>query len=280
MQLLSRLLLPFVAACAIACDAGAAGFSSGSSQAGEVAHFSPDQVIAFAKKVERTMAAKGARVAVLARMGRPPSELPEGMHFTHVAFAVYSEITTSDGRKMPGYAIHNLYQQDNRPDVSDLVQDYPVDFFAGVAQLEAGILIPSPGLQQRLLELIASPTYKVLHDPHYSVIANPYTLGRQNCTEFVLDVINAAIYQTDDIRVIKANEKTYFVAQPVNVNPLKLMMGAMFSAEVSTSDQNGTPVTATFERLVDYLTKYDTGSISLNVLPDTAASAGPVAAAR
>jgi hypothetical protein len=249
-------------------QAGASGFSSSSSQPGEEVHFKPEQVVAFAKKVEKTLAARGARVAVLARMGRPLSELPQGMHFTHVAFAVYSEITTADGRKVPGYAIHNLYQQNDHPDVSELVQDFPVDFFAGVALLEAGIIIPSPELQARLLSVIASPTYKQLHDPHYSVIANPFTLGRQNCTEFVLDVVNAAIYQTGDIKVIKANEKAYFVAQPVNVNPFKLMLGAMFSAEVSTADQSGAAVTATFEKLGEYLTKYDAGSQVIAVLPD------------
>jgi hypothetical protein len=267
MQPLLRIL--FVTfALAFFIDGNAAGFSSSSSGAGEEVHFKPEQVITFAKKVERTLAAKGARVAILARMGRPPSELPEGMHFTHVAFVVYSEITTADGRKVPGYSIYNLYQQDSHPDVSDLVQDFPVDFFAGVAQLEAGIIIPSPDLQARLLEVIASSSYAALHDPHYSVIANPYTLGRQNCTEFVLDVINSAIYQTSDIKVIKANEKTYFVAQQVNVNPFKLLLGSMFSAEVSTSDQPGPPVTATFEKIGEYLQKYDAGSTVMMVLPD------------
>lgn len=268
MRYLLRSLLIALATLAVGVDAHAGGFSSSSSQAGEQAHFKPEQIVAFAKKVERSLAAKGARVAILARMGRPVSELPEGMHFTHVAFAVYSEITTSDGRIVPGYAIQNLYQEDDHPDVSDLVQDFPVDFFAAVAQLEAGVIIPSAELQRRLLEVIASPTYKALHDPHYSVIANPYTLGRQNCTEFVLDVVNAAIYETSDIRTIKANEKAYFVAQPVNVNPLKLMLGAMFSAEVSTSDQPGPPATATFEKLAEYLQKYDAGSTVVTILPD------------
>lgn len=267
MQLLLRLLLTALIAAA-SLDINAAGFSSSSSQAGEEAHFKPEKVIAFAKKVERTLAEKGARVAILARMGRPLSELPEGMHFTHVAFAVYSEITTSDGRKVPGYSIYNLYQENDHPDVSNLVQDFPVDFFAGVAQLEAGIIIPSAELQHRLLGVIASPSYKALHDPHYSVIANPYTLGRQNCTEFVLDVINASIYQTSDMKVIKANEKAYFVAQPVNVNPFKLMLGTMFTAEVSMSDQSGQPLTATFEKLGEYLQKYDAGSMVTTVLPD------------
>ncbi|HTN65873.1 MAG TPA: DUF2145 domain-containing protein [Burkholderiaceae bacterium] len=252
---------------AFAANVWASSFSSSSSQAGEEIHFKPGEIIAFAKKVERTMGEKGARVAILARMGRPASELPEGMHFTHVGFAVYSSITTSDGRSVPGYAIYNLYQRDGRPDISDLVNDYPVDFFAGVAQLEAGVLIPSPDLQQKLLDVIASPTYAALHEPHYSVIANPYTLGRQNCTEFTLDVINAAMYGTSDINVIKAKEKESFVAQPVNVSPLKLIFGSMLSAEVSTSDQSGQPVTATFERIAEYLAQYDKGSSVLTVLP-------------
>ena len=264
-QLRTLILLVAVAITPIA---NAVGLSSNGSKSGEPAHFQPEQIIQFSKKVEKTLAAKGARVAILSRMGRPPSELPEGMHYTHAAFAVYSEITTSDGRALHGYAMYNEYQDNVHPDVSSLVQDYPVDFFAGVAELEAGIIIPSPELQKRLLEVIASPTYNSLHDPHYSAIANPYTLGRQNCTEFVLDVINAAIYQTDDIKRIKASEKAYFIAQPVNVNPFKLMLGSMFSAEVSTSDQPGAPVTATFERIADYLQKYDSGSEVITVLPE------------
>lgn len=246
----------------------AQGFSSSSSAATEVAHFKPEQIVKFAKKVERTLGATGARVAIIARMGRPASELPEGMHFTHVALAVYSEITAANGEKMRGYAIHNLYQQDGQPDVSDLVQDYPVDFFAGVATLESGLIIPSPELQARLLNVISSPTYKQLHQRDYSVFANPYSLGRQNCTEFVLDVVNAAIYQTSDISVIKVNTKAYFVAQPVKVSPFKLMLGSMFSAEVSTADHLGQPVTATFERIADYLQKYDQGSMVKTIYPD------------
>jgi len=243
----------------------ATSFSGSSAQAAP--RFPIEQIIGFAKKVERTLASEGARVAILARMGRPLSDMPEGMHFTHVAFAVYSNITLANGSTVPGYAIYNLYQKDDRPDVSTLAQDFPVDFFAGVAQLEAGILIPSPELQQRLLEVISSPTYAVLHEPRYSLIANPYTLGRQNCTEFVLDVVNAAIYQTSDINVIKANTKAYFKAQPVNVNPFKLMLGSMFSTEVSTSDQRGKPVTATFEKITEYLQTYDHGSKVLTLTP-------------
>ncbi|MCX7193296.1 MAG: DUF2145 domain-containing protein [Proteobacteria bacterium] len=267
MKIKELLCAALLGTCLLATLPVQAGSFSSSSAAAEI-KFTPEQIIKFAKQVEKTLAAKGAHVAILARMGRPASELPEGMHFTHVAFVVYSQITAADGRTLPGYAIYNLYQQDKHPDVSDLVQDFPVDFFAGVAVLEAGIIIPSAKLQQRLLDVINSPTYAALHDPHYSLIANPYTLGRQNCTEHTLDVISAAIYQTGDIKRIKANEIAYFKAQPVNVNPFKLALGSLFSSEISTSDQPDAPVTATFETIAKFLQKYDKGAEEITVTPE------------
>lgn len=237
------------------------------SQAGGTPQFPAEQIIKFSKQVEKTLASKGARVAIVARVGRPPAELPAGMHFTHVSFAVYSQVTTTDGRTLPGYAIYNLYQRDEKPDTSSLVQDFPVDFFSGAASMEAGIIIPSAQLQKRLLETITSATYQKLHDPHYSAIANPYTLGRQNCTEHTLDIINAAIYQTDDIKLIKAAEKKYYTAQIVNVSGFKLMLGTIFSSDITLSDQPSEPVTATFETITDYLKKYDAGSEMFIITP-------------
>lgn len=262
-----RFIICFLSFWLVCSSASAASFSSASTASGETPHFKAEEVIAFAKKVERTLADKGVRVAILARMGRPLSEMPPNMHFTHVAFIVYSQIQTADGRTLPGYAIHNLYQYDDHPDRSHLVQDFPVDFFAGVAQMEAGIIIPSPELQARLLSVIGSPAYQSLHEPRYSVIANPYNEGRQNCTEFTLDVINSAIYQTSDVKQLKSIAKKYFVAQTVEVNAFKLMLGSIFSSEVSMSDQDGKPVTATFERIGDYLRQYDQGMEVLTVLP-------------
>ncbi|MGV8074898.1 MAG: DUF2145 domain-containing protein [Syntrophobacteraceae bacterium] len=243
--------------------------AEGSSQSGGTTHFKPEEVTAFSKKVERTLAEKGARVALVARVGRPRDKLPRGMNFTHAGFAVYSQITVADGRQIPGYAMYNLYQSNEKPNASNLVQDYPLEFFAAVEVLEAGVIIPSPELQKRLLEVIASPVYQKLHNPKYSVIASPFTLELQNCTEYTLDVIMAAIYKTDDLKVIKANEKAYFEAQPVHVNPIKLAFGSMFSAEVALSDHQGPPVTATFETISRFLKKYDNATEILTITPDS-----------
>jgi hypothetical protein len=262
-----HLIICILSLCLWGTAAAAPGFSSASSGGGETTNFKAEEIITFAKKVERTLASKGAHVAILARMGRPLSEMPRGMRFTHVAFVVYSQIQTADGRTLPGYAIHNLYQYDDKPNTSRLVIDYPVDFFSGVAHMEAGILIPSAELQQRLIKVIASPAYAAVHEPRYSVIANPYNEGRQNCTEFILDVINSAIYQTSNVKQLKQVAQKYFVAQPVEVNPFKLLLGSVFSAEVTTTDHPSRPVTATFERISDYLLKYDQGAEVLTVKP-------------
>lgn len=231
--------------------------SAGSSQAEGEIFFDPETIIAFSKKVEKSIAKEGARVAIIARVGRDKKSLPEGINYTHTAMAVYSQITTADGRKLPGYAIYNLYQKTGKPDASELVIDYPVDFFAGVQVLEAGIIIPTPALQKKLLSVIASGTYKKLHNPNYSVIANPFTLELQNCTEHTLDMIFSAIYKTDDIKQIKANQKAYFTPQPVNVSPLKLIFGSMFVSDVAMSDHPGSPVTTTFTTIANFLEQYN-----------------------
>jgi hypothetical protein len=262
-----HLIICILSLCLWGTAVAAPGFSSASSGGGETTNFKAEEIITFAKKVERTLASKGAHVAILARMGRPLSDMPRGMRFTHVAFVVYSQIQTADGRTLPGYAIHNLYQYDDKPNTSRLVIDYPVDFFSGVAHMEAGILIPSAELQQRLIKVIASPAYAAVHEPRYSVIANPYNEGRQNCTEFVLDVINSAIYQTSNVKQLKQVAQKFFVAQPVEINPFKLLLGSVFSAEVTTSDHPSRPMTATFERISDYLLKYDQGAEVLTVKP-------------
>jgi len=227
------------------------------SAAGGEPQFKAEQIVAFAKRVEKTMAAHGARVAILGRVGRPVADLPAGFHFTHVAFAVYSQIKTTDGRSIPGYAIYNLYQDEDHPDHSSLVTDYPVDFFASVYELKTDILIPRPELQRQLLRVIDSETYRKLHNPAYSVVANPYNHKFQNCTEHTLDVLNAAIYHTDDIDVIKADERAYFKAQQVKINPLKMLAGMVTMPDLKVTDQKHGIRTASFTTIARYLKQYD-----------------------
>ena len=219
--------------------------------------FSPEAIATFSKDVEHFAASQGARAFIIARRGRPEADLPEGVRFTHTAIAVYSSIELSNGEIVKGYAIHNLYQDAQDQDVSHLITDYPVDFFWGAYALEAGIIIPTVELQSELIALYSEDKAKTLHNPNYSVIANPFNSQRQNCTEYTLDLVNAAVYSTTDIGRIKANVNAYFKPEELKVSRAKLTLGSMFSEGITLKDHNRKVVTATFGSISDFMDTYD-----------------------
>ncbi|TPH15779.1 DUF2145 domain-containing protein [Litorilituus lipolyticus] len=227
---------------------------AGSTQIAEPKH-SVKEITTFAKQVEKYAAKQGARAFIIARMGRPKKDLPKGISFTHTAIAVYSDIQLGNGKTARGYAIHNLYQNEGQLDTSSLVIDYPTDFFWGAEELKAGIIIPSQELQHRLIEAITSGTHRTVHNSNYSVIANPFNSQFQNCTEHTLDVINASIYQTTNIKRLKRNAKSYFQPQRVQTSRFKLMLGSAFMDDVTTKDHDGKVYTTTFTTIAKYLKK-------------------------
>ena len=238
------------------------------SQGNKEATIEPEKIVKFAKDMEKYAAAQGARAFIIARVGRPAKDLPKGIHYTHTAIAVYSDIQLANGETAQGYAIHYLYQLDDKPNRSQLIQDYPVDFFWGVQALKAGIIIPSEEIQTRLINLIANGDNKKLHNPHYSVIANPMNSQRQNCTEHTLDLINAAIYQTIDIAQLKANTQAHFTPQRVRTSRFKLMFGSMLMDEVTTKDHKGKVATTTFGSINIYLSQYNLAKHSVTFYAD------------
>lgn len=233
------------------------------SQAKQTATHKPEQIVSFAKNVEKYAAGQGARAFVIARVGRPQKDLPRGIRFTHTAVALYSDITLDDGELVKGYAIYNLYQKADQLNQSQLITDYPADFFWGADQLTAGIIVPTQEIQTRLIDIITTGKNQQLHNNNYSVIANPMNAQLQNCTEHTLDMLNAAIYQTVDIAKLKANTKAYFTPQRVHTSRVKLMFGSMLQDDITTKDHTGKVATSTFTSIAQYLAKYDLASQSV-----------------
>ena len=212
--------------------------------------------IHFSKRVERVLAAHRADVAIVARVGRPRKSLPEPLRFTHVGIAVYSQIETTQGQRLPGYIFYNLYQARTNKLTSYLAQDSAVNFFAQVVELEAGILIPNGEIQRRLREFVTSAQYEALHRPEYSVLANPFTLDFQNCTEFVLDTLTAVIYDTPDERQIKANLRAHFTPTELKVGKGKLLLAQLFNKAVTLDDRADKLRIASFQSIGAYLSKH------------------------
>ncbi len=240
---------------------------AGSSEATE-AILPADQVATFSNRVQKDLAARGAHVAIVARMGRDPSTLPKGINYTHVAYWVYSEITDQNGGKSYGYRAYNLYQLGDDHTKSRLIQDTPADFFAGAQKLDAGIIIPDRRLQQKLLSVIASPTYSALHNANYAVLANPSNKRFQNCTEHTLDVMMAALYDTSDRSQIKANINAHFDAQEIRISGMKRTFGPLASGALTTSDHGAKIKTATFGSISRFMKEFDLAEKVYRITPE------------
>ncbi len=225
------------------------------------------QVAQFSDRVQQVLAKNGAQVAIVSRMGRDPREMPEGIKYTHVAFWVFSEITGPDGAKGTGYRAYNLYQDANKSSRSFLLQDSPADFFAGAQRLDSGIIIPDKRLQKKLLAVIASPTFKALHNRRYSVLSNPHSPQFQNCTEHLMDVMMASLYGTRDKAQIKANMAAHFEPSVIKVSDQKRAWAPVLSQALTTRDHGDQIKTATFGSIAAFMKQHKLAKHVLRITP-------------
>jgi len=225
-------------------------------QAPAAPHFRPEQAAQFSKQIEENLGSRGARVAMVFRLGRPREDLPEGISYTHGAFWVYRTLTTGTGETTSGYAVYNLYAGDGKawPTTrSRLVQDWPFDFVRGSTIDDVAVIIPTPEMQRRILAVIDSPTYARLHNPSYTLVSNPWERKYQNCNSFMLDVVGAAIWETSDPDRITTDLKAWFQPTIVQAGGLQRLFGPMVDGRLRTDDQHGPIRTATYESLHRFL---------------------------
>lgn len=219
-----------------------------------------EDVADFAKQIERDLARREARIAIVFRSGRAREELPGGVRYTHGAFWVYSTIQGADGQTHQGYSVHNLYHGAEDRRRSYLHQDWPVDFVNGDVIGEVGVIIPSPEMQRRLIEMMQDGRYEALHRDDYSLVSNPLDPLYQNCNEFMLDVIAGATWQTHSLPQIKANLEAYFEPSPLKISIFQRMFAPTADERIRLEDHEGPIRTATFASMGEFMTQYGLAS--------------------
>jgi len=237
--------------------AAAKGFDS--SAAAPVQHLTIEQAAKFGKQIERELASKDARVGIVFRTGRPRDKLPEGIAYTHGAFWVHRAIKTADGRSLNGYAVYNLYHGDGTTlalDRSYLKQDWPTDFTRGSHVDDVAVIVPSPEMQRRIIAVIDSPSYARLHNPSYSLVANPLSPKHQNCNSFMLNVISAAAWGSDDPKQVQANLNAHYRPSLVRAGLLMRTFGPLADSRLKTDDHKGPIRTATYESIAAFMTQH------------------------
>lgn len=218
--------------------------------------FGPEAIRQFALKVNDELDRRKVNLAIIARCGRPRSELPRGISYTHVAFVVFEPVRGADGSVYYTYVTYNLYQgEKGHENWSYLKQDVTYDFVAGAAERDVAVCVPTPALQKRIIAVIRSPAYKALHTSDYNVLANPWVDRYDNCVTHMLKVCVAAIYQTDDRQRIYQDIRAYFHPTHVHVGPLKSLGMAFVSVpglRYEDEDESGLQ-TACFDSLQTFL---------------------------
>lgn len=245
-----------LAACASAGGSRPAGGAGFSARGAPAVHLTAEQAAAFSKQVERDLADKGARLAIVFRTGEKRHALPDGISYTHGAFWTFVPISLDDGRVINGYAVYNLYHGDGKTlamDKSYLHQDFPIDFVAPSAVDDVAVIVPTPEMQRRILAIMDSPSYRALHIEPYSLVSNPHDIKYQNCTEFMLDIIAAAAWETTDMVQIKANLKQHFRPTKVKTSLIERFLAPLAEDRIKTDDQGGAIVTATYESMAAFM---------------------------
>ena len=255
---LAALTLTVCSTLVIASSPAAAQDSSQSGVA--TGHFAPEEAAGFSKQIETALAERDARVAIVFRTGRSRDRLPDGVSFTHGAFWVYQPIRTATGDIMRGYVTYNLFHGDGETlprTQSYLETEFPYAFTVASAVDDVGVIVPTPEMQRRILSVMASDTYADLHVPDYSLISNPADGRYQNCTEFLLDVVSAAAWETDDPAQIKANLGAHFEPTEISAGPLGRLFGPLADERLRLADHSGAPVrTATFSSLSGFMLEH------------------------
>jgi len=137
----------------------------------------------LAQRSMQALDASGAQVAIIARAGQNLSQY--GLRYSHAGFAWRDHPA---GRWVVVQLLNDCGTAD-----SALYNDGLGNFFlSGLFQYKAELILPSPEVQQRLAEVLASRTPQRLHEPKYSMLAYAFSTRYQNSNQWALETLAAA----------------------------------------------------------------------------------------
>ncbi len=184
-----------------------------------------------ALRVATALEAQPAEVALLARAGTDLSQ--HGMHYSHVGFVLRDH---PRGR----WTVVHLLNYCGRGD-SALFEEGLFNFFADdLATQDARIVWLKPKLAAKLASLLRSNAVHSLHQPRYSLIARPGSVGYQNSTAWVLELLIAAEYGTAlDRRKVHAHVRdSGFEPDRVHIAYSKRIAGGLFADNLVFTDHS------------------------------------------
>jgi hypothetical protein len=178
--------------------------------------------------------ASGAQVALVGRVGQDLS----GYHlrYSHMAFVWRDH---PQGRWL---VMHELNQCGTAK--SSLFNEGLANFFFDdMFAWDALVLIPSPTLQSTIVKkLQTSERLRALHEPHYNMVAYPFSSKYQNSNQWVLEVLAdamASLPQANRSTLQDWLQKSGYKPSMLRILALHRLAGRAFRANVAFDDHPG-----------------------------------------
>jgi hypothetical protein len=172
-----------ILAWSLACAASAPAHAGQSCEHKPLAVRDVERSLDLAQRSVQALDASGAQIAIVARAGQDLSQY--GLRYSHVGLAWRDHPA---GR----WVVVQLLNECGSAH-SALYNDGLGNFFlSGLHRYQAQLILPSPELQQRLAQVLASRTPQRLHQPKYSMLSYAWSTRYQNSNQWVLETLAAA----------------------------------------------------------------------------------------
>ena len=227
------------------------------------------QALTLAARVVEALDAEGARIALVGRIGSDQSA--RGVRYTHVG---YAQREHPRGRWTVTHVL-NLCGAGT----SEMFDEGLGNFFLDeMYAFETRIVIPRPALQERLLAVLNGPLKRGLHEPEYSIIANPFASRYQNSNGWAAEVLAAALAAPGEIanrpQAQQWLRQNGFVPSAIRITPGERAGARLFSANVRFGDhpdeawQQWRYQVATGDAVLNFAWRIDAGARGLTLHAD------------
>lgn len=185
------------------------------------------------QKTKQRLDQTQAEVVLLARVGQDLSKYR--LRYSHLGLVRHE----ADGRWLVQHELNQCGSARSALFDEGLANFFLDDMFA----YETMIVVPAPAVQKKLARLIRSGLALRLHDPHYNMLAYPFSTQYQNSNQWVLEVL-AAAQASDSVISDRAQAQAWLKQEGYRPDTLHLStltrLGArMFRANVSFDDHPG-----------------------------------------
>lgn len=185
----------------------------------------------LALKTRNALDASGAQTAMIARVGQDLSKYH--LRYSHMGIVWRDH---PDGKWL---VVHELNQCGTAN--SQLYDEGLGNFFMDTPfEYETLIVLPDAALQQKLVALLKSDTPRKLHEPHYNMLAFPYSTMYQNSNQWILELLAAA--SSNDVSIGDRKQAQSWLsmanyrAGTLNIPSMTRLGARMFRANVAFDD--------------------------------------------